>query len=52
MFFGDKGIVGARILYRTAVTAGVPIAAFGCPGTQVAYCSLRIISNEPIIGIK
>ena len=52
MFFGDKGIVGACILYPIAVTAGVPIVAFGCPETQEAFCSLRIISNEPIIGIK
>jgi len=28
MVFGDKGIVGARILYRIAVTAGVLIVAF------------------------
>ena len=40
MFFGDKGIVG------------VPIVAFGCPETQEAFGSLRIISNELIIGIK
>ena len=34
MVFGDKGIVGARILYRIAVTAGVPIAAFRSRGER------------------
>ena len=37
---------------RNSVPAGVPIAAFGCPETQEAFGSLRIISNELIIGIK
>ena len=41
MFFGDKGIVGARILYLIAVTAGVLIVAFGCPETQEAFLLLE-----------